>query len=961
LATEDFDGGGTVRIDREISFGPFRLRAAQQLLLKADQPVQIGARALDILIALSERAGELVTKDELTALAWPNLVVDEGNLRTQMALLRRALQDGQDGARYVATVPGRGYRFVAPVSETGQPNSGETRSLPPEPPGRLPVRLTELVGRDDVVGEIIRRLQRRRFVTIVGPGGIGKTTVAIAVADKLSDTYPGGACFVDLASILDPALVAIKLGSTVGLGTASHDPIGGVVAFLRDREMLVVLDCCEHVAEAAAVLAERLLKGAPGIRVLATSREPLLAEGEVVNRLPPLETPPERESLTAATAISFPAVKLFVERAASNFSGFELGDADAPIVADICRRLDGIALAIELAAGRVDAFGIRGVAERLDDRFRLLMRGRRTAAPRHQTLTAVLDWSYTLLSEPERTILNRLAIFVGGFTLDAACAVAADGDITASDVTEIVASLVSKSLVAAYMQTSSGTYRLLDTTRAYAAVKSTERGEFGEMARRHAEYYRTRFDSDEHEPTGLPSSDWLAVGVSQIDNIHAALNWAFSPDGDPAVGVALTVAVVPLWMHLSLYEGCRQHVELALASRGASDSRTPRQEMQLFAALGATLVYSKGPGVDAETAWTNALAIAERLEDTDYQMRALWGLWSDRFNNGELQRALETSDRFRTVAAKSDDQAAALMGDRLIGLSLFYLGDQGGARRHIEHVLKRRPESASRLDILRFRFDQRVAARSLLAMILWNQGLPDQAMSEAAATIEEAQASDHAMSLALALERACRVATLSGDFAYAERLIAMLLDHSARHSLDLWDVRGACLNGMLLIASGRAVTGLPILRDGLAKFPEDAFHLRYIAWEARLAEALGLVGEVSGGLAIIDDVIARAQSREVKCYLTEALCIKGELLRLGKPQVDVVSAEENLEQALALARRQEVLSLELRGVLGLARLWRDQGRLAHARDLLASVYGRFTEGFGTADLRTAKSLLDEWS
>ncbi|HTV27648.1 MAG TPA: winged helix-turn-helix domain-containing protein, partial [Xanthobacteraceae bacterium] len=465
-------------VDHTVSFGPFRLRPAAHLLLEGDRPIHIGVRALDLLTALIERAGEIVTKDELLVRVWPGVTVDEGNLRTQVALVRKVLRDGQDGARYLMTVPGRGYRFVAPFSIIEAPQAANTQAPLVESASGLPARLTPLVGRADAVGDIAGRLSRHRFVTITGPGGIGKTSVALAVAEQAAASYADGICVVDCAPLLGSSLVARKLASTLGLGIAVDDPTRGLVAFLRGKQLLIILDCCERVVEAAAVLVEELLKGAPGIGILATSREPLRAEGEIVYRLPPLEIPPEAIDLTAADALTYPAVQLFVERVTSSTGQFDLSDTDAPVVADICRKLDGIALAIELAAGRVDVFGLLGVAGRLEDRLRLLSLGRRTALPRHQTLAATLDWSYDALSEAEQAALRQLSIFAGRFTLASAQAVTTDDLATSPDIVEIVASLVSKSLINADVAAAIGYYRLLDTTRAYALKKLTESGEF---------------------------------------------------------------------------------------------------------------------------------------------------------------------------------------------------------------------------------------------------------------------------------------------------------------------------------------------------------------------------------------------------------------------------------------------------------------------------------------------------
>src|SRR5262245_53870544 len=380
-----------VSADHAISFGPFRLVPSQQLLLEDGKPVRLGSRALEILIALAERPNELVRKEDLIARVWPDTFVEEGNLRVHIATLRRALGDGQGGRRYVTNIPGRGYRFVAPISLFADQEVRASLPSTAMPTYDVPAPPTRMLGRDDVVNSLISQLPRRRFITLAGPGGIGKTTVALAVADRSTASYRDGVRFVDLAALTDSLLVPSALGFVLGLAIRSDNPIPGLVAFLRDKKMLLVLDSCEHVIDAAASLAEQVLRGAPGVHILTTSREALRAEGERVQRLGPLGVPAVSAGLTAEEAITYPAIQLFVERATESLDTFELTDADAPVVADVCRRLDGIALAIELAAGRVDAFGVRGLAARLDDRFRLLTHGRRTALPRHQTLSATLD------------------------------------------------------------------------------------------------------------------------------------------------------------------------------------------------------------------------------------------------------------------------------------------------------------------------------------------------------------------------------------------------------------------------------------------------------------------------------------------------------------------------------------------------------------------------------------------
>lgn len=457
--------------ERAISFGPFRLLPARQLLLEDETPVRLGSRSLEILTALVERGGELVSKNELMTRVWPDTVVDENSLRVHIASLRRALGDGQPGRRYVTNIPGRGYRFVAPVDLSESDGMHAPKSTETGRAHNLPISQARAVGRGNTIGALLDQLPSRRLITIVGAGGIGKTTVALELAEALLQAYEDGVWFVDLAPLGDARLVPSTLASALGIAVEAENTVSRLIDLLRHKKMLVVLDSCEHVVAAAAALAEQLLAGVPDIHILATSREPLRADGERVHRLSPLEIPPDPTGLSASEAISYSSVQLFVERAAASVDGFQLGDDEAPIVADICRKLGGVALAIELAAARIDAFGIRQLAVLLDDRLRILNQGRRTAQPRHRSLDAALDWSYEFLPETERVVLRRLSILPNAFTLDAAIAVAGYDN---TDIVDSIGNLVAKSLISADLGGAVVYYRLLDTTRAYAQRKRIE-------------------------------------------------------------------------------------------------------------------------------------------------------------------------------------------------------------------------------------------------------------------------------------------------------------------------------------------------------------------------------------------------------------------------------------------------------------------------------------------------------
>jgi predicted ATPase/DNA-binding winged helix-turn-helix (wHTH) protein len=465
-------------------FGRFRLDPVQHVLYEGDRPLRLGSRALEILIALAERCGQVVSKQELIARVWPKTgAVQDATLRVHIATLRRALGDGERGTRYVENISGLGYRFVAHVvrreehaafeSPLGAVDSVAAPSC--VQPYKFPVPLVQAIGRAQVVSVLATRIAQRRFVTIVGPGGIGKTTVAMAVAERVAREYEHAALFVDLSTVSDPSMLAGALADTLGVPSLSHDPSPGVISFLSGRSMLLVLDNCEHVIEAAAAMAERILQGAPGVNLLATSREPLRAQSEYVHRLPPLALPARTATMTRNQALTYPAIQLFVERACAHGDSFELKDTDIPVIAEICERLDGNPLAIQLAAARVDLFGVRGLAARMHECLQLLTLARRTALPRHQSLRASLDWSYSLLSPTERLVLCRLALLNGPFAVEAACAALQDVQLEASAVVfDTLPSLVIKSLLLREICDGRVVYRYPDSTRAYALDKVRE-------------------------------------------------------------------------------------------------------------------------------------------------------------------------------------------------------------------------------------------------------------------------------------------------------------------------------------------------------------------------------------------------------------------------------------------------------------------------------------------------------
>ena len=537
------------------SFGPFRLIPSLGLLLEGDRPLHLGSRALTILQILAERAGEVVEKEELARLVWPKTFVDETNLRVHISALRRVLGDGPDGSRYIVNIPGRGYRFAATVERLLDGPALEHKTTPAFP---LPHGLTRLFGRDVAVEKLKAELTRERMITVVGSGGIGKTSLVLAATPSWLTNSGYDAHFVDIALVSEPSTVATTVASVI-LGTKVHEDV--VVALLNelwDRRLLIILDNCEHVIPAVARLCEILLSSTRYVKFIATSREALRIPGEWIHRLSALPTPPADETMTAAEALRYPSVQLFVERAIANVDTFEFRDPDVAAVGNICRRLDGVPLSIEFAAARADLLDVHSIARRLDDRFALLTKGSRNALPRQESLLAVLEWSCGLLLADRRTVLSRLSVFAGYFGVDDAIDVASDESISRQAILEILSDLVDKSILLADASGPTVSYRLLETTQAYAYQKLKAAGETDTVHRRHAQRFLRVCKS-----LAAIDTDQRTLRQTMVD-VRIALEWSLGRRGDIALGVAMVAAATPIILELALLREYSKYIDIAL-------------------------------------------------------------------------------------------------------------------------------------------------------------------------------------------------------------------------------------------------------------------------------------------------------------------------------------------------------------------------------------------------------------
>jgi predicted ATPase/DNA-binding winged helix-turn-helix (wHTH) protein len=928
-----------------LSFGPFTVTPHERLVTRDGVVLPMGAKSFDTLIALMSRPNEVVSKWDLMGLVWPGMAVEETNLRFHIAALRKALGDGKDGARYITTLSGRGYCFVAPISQVGvqaEPHLAPRAELPPV---KLPSRLQRMVGRADAIATISDKLVTSRFVTIVGPGGVGKTAVAVAIAHDLLATFAAAAHFVDLAALSDPDLVITSLLLMLGLPAQTDDPMPALLAHLHDKRMLLVLDNCEHVIAAAAPLAAEIFQAAPQVHILATSREALRVEGEQVYRLAPLGVPPEDSKLTAADAGAYPALELFLERAKASGAQIAVDDSNAAIAARICRKLDGMALAIELAAGRVEAYGLEQTAALLDERLNLLWQGQRTAPPRQKTLQATLDWSYGLLSDLERLVLRRLAVFAGHFTIDAALEVVPDEQVDRSLLFDAIDSLVAKSMVAPRPIGAMMRYRLLDTTRAYLLAIEDDGSA---LAARHATYYRRWLQQAGTKWATVPSADERAIHFSALHNVRAALDWCFGPAGDVGIGIALAAAAAPIFLAMSLLTECRRWSERALAAIDPA-SRGSAEEMHLQAALGLTLMFTRGGSEAARNALTRALAIAETLGDAPNQLQLLGRMHIFHERIGQFEAALGYAQQSLVVAEALGDAASLALAQSLLGVSLHLGGEHRDALNMLEAAW--RGPGTERISTV-YGFDHRNRAGISLARELWLQGRPAQARQLAQQTVAEAAQMDHPITLCIALIWAVSIDLWSGDFAAADENIDRFIAHAYSRSMGPYLAAGRGVKGELAIRRGDAESVATIGRC-LQELHESGYELLTTTFNIALVQGHLALGQFEQGAQLIDEAIRLVERSGDHLYMPELLRMKGKVL-LSRPQPNIEEAEHHIREALELSRRTGAKAWELRAAIDLATLIADRGE---AKRLLQSALEGFAEGSETADIKAGSALL----
>src|SRR3981189_2570479 len=885
-------------VHRKLKFGPFVLSIGERVLRRDGQVLPLGGRALDILIYLADRPGEVIAKQELIDHVWSDVTVEEGSLRVHVAAIRKALADGQFGNRYIANVKARGYSFVGTVVPLA--GSTESRNDRSRHQGRLPVRPIMMIGRETVVSEVSDKLRDERFVTLLGPGGIGKTTIALAVSRSAAEEFGGKVYFVDLESLTDSRHVAGAVATSLGVALKSKDPGLELVDLVRSRKLLIILDNCEHVIETVALLAEQLYQETEQVYLLTTSRELLKVGGEHCCRVRPLDFPPDGAEQTANAVLRYPAVQLFARRVAARAGSFILTDEEAPFVAEMCRKLDGLPLAIELAAGQVAAHGLKNTVARLASRLELLRLSHRTAVPRHRSLKATLDWSYNLLSAGERIVLRRIASFVGHFTLDGARHVAGELGADSGEIFDAIAGLVEKSLITRIGE-ARAQYRLLDTTRAYALGKLEEHAEVDVVFRQHVEYVAGYLESQRAGLLAPLKPESTSTHSSQLGNIRAALEWSFGPNGDDEIATRLAAASTQRFLELSLLIECRVWAERAITRLG-DQHKNSRREMEIYASLSLALMHSEGSSERVRKAYSRALDIAAIQEDFAYELRLLSGLFMYYRWNIDINAALDIASRSKEVALKTRDPDDMALAESMLGAANHLAGNHLDSLKHFESGLSHSASGS------RFRAGQHLFHNNSLLLVgmarsLLYRGLLDQSLDYAKRAVEEGEKSNHPATLCRSLSLVLPVYLALADSRRSEQYIVQLTELAAAYSLKPYRAVATGLRGQWLLLQNDLSEAIPLLKRALEELHAQRHEMLNMDFLCDLAAGLIAMGEHQEALTLTVNAIDVQQRGGKFLYMPALFRMKG-LILASQSAEDYFEAEGSLLSAIDWAKRQ---------------------------------------------------------
>jgi predicted ATPase/DNA-binding winged helix-turn-helix (wHTH) protein len=936
-------------IDVAFAFGPFRLIPSQHVLVRDNRPVKLGGRALDILHLLLMRAGEEVSKNALIEWAWPNVVVDERNLKVHIRSLRRALDDTFPQATYIATVVGHGYQFVGPV-QTAPVQIADFSRDQQSVVSNLPAPAT-LVGRQRDVEGVARALDLTRLVTLVGPGGVGKTSLAIAVAHARLGEFPDGVRFVDLSATDDPTLVPHLVATVLGVRGDPSDLISAVVEHLRDRRILLVLDNCEHLLHAVAMVAARIVEAKISSCLLATSREPLGVSSENVQRVEPLAFPPRAEVRSVSEALAYPSIALFALRALET-ADYRLADEDTHAVASLCEALDGLPLAIEIVAAKLDQFSPAELHNSVGRRLSELRNEYEGAHSRHRTIWATLDWSYQLLSTQESTIFRLLSVFAGSFEWSDVAGMARLVQYDPHQTTVAIGGLVSKSLLSAEIDGEQLRYRLLESARCYAAERLLQDPLAQDAQRHHAQIVLSVFEKSESEWAWVDNRVWRARYEARIGDLRKALDWCFSTGGNASLGVDLAVSAIRLWnSQSSIFEQLSQ-IERAL--RYCASMPDALERKVTLATSRAWSMTLAGLHAETEEAWNTAHNFAELTGNVDQDLSAMFGQAAFLIRIGRNEQAVCLMDELNQIAAQAGDRAWLFDGERLHAFAEMHLGKLVAVRAKLEGLAKELAHGVPPSRIVIFQEERYVSIHGLLAFSTWLTGQPEHALAMAEEVVLKAGQVGQSTGQSIALAWvAMPLALWSGQIDTLEQYSTILRRNLDRENIAFWEPVHR-FYASVIRCKREGLGHIDDLRSAIDELVRDGYQARTPMYLGVLAEVLLEGGKLADADSAVEWALTlQRQSKENWC-LPELLRVKARIMA-ARGELD--AAWSVLDRACESAVMIGARSLELRIVNDMAELAISEGNNEEAVELLVPVYESFGDRTATEDLKRSACLL----
>ena len=833
-------------------------------------------------------------------------------------------------------------------------------------PNNLPAQPTELIGREAILAEVMQLLdsERVRLITLTGPGGIGKTRMALQVSAEMIERFMDGVYIVDLASIRDPELFPNVIAQTLGLRETSDRPLlDEVKGQLREKKMLLLLDNFEQVTTAATMVVD-LLQDCPKLKLLVTSREALHVRGEYVFPIPPLAMPKiDLKQPSIEQLIQYEAVRLFIGRAQAVKPDFMVTNENGPAVAEICWRLDGLPLAIELAAARIRLFSPQALLERLGSRLKLLRDGARDLPVRQQTLRDAIDWSYQLLDSGEQRLFELLSVFPGGGSFEAIEATASRVERlneTGIDIFEGLASMVDKSMIR-QTDLEAGESRLimLETIREFAAERLGEDSEFRAAARRaHAAYYADFTRRQWERLTGSGREAAFVELISNIENVRTAWGyWVEERDLE-----MLGKFVDSLWLLYDARGWYHATVNLTndLLNILTSTPSTPelaQQEIVLRTSLARALLATKGYTPEVEEAYARALQLSETAGEISELYPVLRGLFSFYTFRAEFEKGIPIGEQILKLAERYDDANMYIEGHYVLGASYAFTGNVDLGLEHLDKGISY--IDPGRHLPSRFRLGNYPGIPCLIAsaLILWGLGYPDRALQRAHDAVVLAKTINHPYSLAYSLFHSSYLHLWRREAELSLACAQAVLDVAEEHKLQIWYAVGICLHGVGIASQGKVEEGLAQIELGMDLY--QGLKSPPIFWpllRSLQARACGLAGKPEQGISLLDDMLAAPSQGYGSVLLIDILRLKGDLLLALSPD-NPSEAELWYLRAWETAQEQGTSMLELRAAISLTRLWENTGKVEQGRQLLSEAYEKFTEGFKTVDLIEAKDLL----